>query len=83
MSEISSTPPVSWSPAGESSFQLWYERSILAGLFIGAIGFGVHATLFFWAFKLLWNQRQSRRGQSSSFTSSWCLYCPTLGTRPI
>ncbi|KAJ3742326.1 hypothetical protein DFH05DRAFT_1401645 [Lentinula detonsa] len=46
-----------WSPAGETAAQLWYERSILAGLFLGAIGFGVHATLFFQASRSLYIHR--------------------------
>ncbi|KAF5358564.1 hypothetical protein D9757_012959 [Collybiopsis confluens] len=52
-----------WSPAGETPAQLWYERSILAGLFLGAVGFGVHATLFFQAFQLLYARRHKKQEQ--------------------
>lgn len=73
----------SWAP-NETPAQLWFERIYLAGLFIGAVGFGmilfskfrsslccvfklfspgVHATLFFSTFKLLYARRQYRREQ--------------------
>ncbi|KAF9065823.1 hypothetical protein BDP27DRAFT_1424442 [Rhodocollybia butyracea] len=52
----------SWTP-DETPAQLLYERIYLAGLFLGAVGFGVHATLFFSAFKLLYARRQYRREQ--------------------
>ncbi|KAJ7037252.1 hypothetical protein C8F04DRAFT_1093072 [Mycena alexandri] len=38
---------MSFAPANETASQLWNERSILIGLFLGTIGYGVHLTLFF------------------------------------
>ncbi|EJD46583.1 hypothetical protein AURDEDRAFT_164408 [Auricularia subglabra TFB-10046 SS5] len=42
-----------WTP-DESADALWAERSNLDGVFIGAVAYGVHATLFFMTLKLLW-----------------------------
>ncbi|KAF9463671.1 hypothetical protein BDZ94DRAFT_1163508 [Collybia nuda] len=53
----------SWALAGATEAQLWYERSALAGLFIGAAGFGVHATLFFQVFRHLCARIRHRREQ--------------------
>ncbi|EJD46610.1 hypothetical protein AURDEDRAFT_113662 [Auricularia subglabra TFB-10046 SS5] len=45
--------PSTWHPK-ESALDLWNERSYLNGIFIGAVAYGVHATLFFITLKLLW-----------------------------
>ncbi|EJD46575.1 hypothetical protein AURDEDRAFT_136854 [Auricularia subglabra TFB-10046 SS5] len=42
-----------WHP-NEPALALWNERSYLDGIFIGAVAYGVHATLFFITLKLLW-----------------------------
>lgn len=39
----------SWGPVGESSVDLFVERANLAGAFIGAVGYGAFAVLFFTA----------------------------------
>lgn len=47
-----------WGPE-ESSSALWNERSYLAGILIGAVAFGVHATLFFITLNLLRSQTRA------------------------
>ncbi|KAH7097197.1 hypothetical protein BKA62DRAFT_833453 [Auriculariales sp. MPI-PUGE-AT-0066] len=51
--------PTSFSPAEDNAFALWNEKSYLDGVFIGAVAFGVHATLFFITLKLLWARPRS------------------------
>lgn len=48
----------SWAP-NESALALWGERSYLDGIFIGAVAYGVHATLFFITLKLLLERPRS------------------------
>ncbi|KZV85732.1 hypothetical protein EXIGLDRAFT_841253 [Exidia glandulosa HHB12029] len=45
--------PASWAP-NLTPDQFWNERSYLAGILIGAVAYGVHATLFFLTLTLLW-----------------------------
>ncbi|KAF7315972.1 hypothetical protein MIND_00114100 [Mycena indigotica] len=47
----------------ESAAALWNERSILAGLFLGTIGFGIHLTLFFECVQALCSRRESQRNR--------------------
>ncbi|EJD48817.1 hypothetical protein AURDEDRAFT_17999, partial [Auricularia subglabra TFB-10046 SS5] len=47
-----------WGP-DESSSALWNERSYLAGILVGAVAYGVHATLFFITLGLLWSQKRA------------------------
>ncbi|KZV89598.1 hypothetical protein EXIGLDRAFT_677842 [Exidia glandulosa HHB12029] len=50
--------PANWvSP--EPADAVWNERSYLAGILIGAVAYGVHATLFFITFALLWGRRRT------------------------
>ncbi|KZV85731.1 hypothetical protein EXIGLDRAFT_841252 [Exidia glandulosa HHB12029] len=49
--------------------QLWSERACLDGVLIGAVAYGVHATLFFIALKLLWER--SRPNPNAKF---WMAY---------
>ncbi|KAJ3574053.1 hypothetical protein NP233_g2024 [Leucocoprinus birnbaumii] len=49
-----------YAPPGESSFDLYEERTIIDGLFLGAIAYGVHLTLFIWCFHLLLRKKKSR-----------------------
>ncbi|KAF7333581.1 hypothetical protein MSAN_02417100 [Mycena sanguinolenta] len=51
----------SWAPANETAAQLWNERSILIGLFLGAIGYGVHLTLFVQCVQALYARKSGRR----------------------
>jgi len=48
-------------PPGESSFDLYNERTIIDGLFLGAIAYGVHLTLFIWCCHLLIQKKKGRR----------------------
>ncbi|KAL9710485.1 hypothetical protein Ac2012v2_006019 [Leucoagaricus gongylophorus] len=50
----------SYAPPGESSFDLYNERTIIDGLFLGTIAYGVHLTLFIWCFHLLLRKKKSR-----------------------
>lgn len=50
----------SWTPE-ESSLDLWNERSYLDGIFIGAVAYGAHATLFFITLQLLWARAKTNR----------------------
>ncbi|KAF9218574.1 hypothetical protein BS17DRAFT_822735 [Gyrodon lividus] len=51
----------SYAPANETETEIWNERSILDGLFLGAIGYGVHMTLFFMCFRLLWTRKKDTK----------------------
>ncbi|KAJ7048680.1 hypothetical protein C8F01DRAFT_1213631 [Mycena amicta] len=53
---------MSFSP-DETPSQLWNERSILAGLFLGTVGFGVHLTLFVECVQALRARREGRRNR--------------------
>ncbi|KAF9447766.1 hypothetical protein P691DRAFT_730862 [Macrolepiota fuliginosa MF-IS2] len=46
-------------PPGESPFDLYNERTIIDGLFLGAIAYGVHLTLFIWCFHILLQKKKS------------------------
>ncbi|KAF5347356.1 hypothetical protein D9756_009967 [Leucocoprinus leucothites] len=48
-------------PAGESAFELYNERTIIDGLFLGAIAYGVHLTLFIWCMHILIHKKKSMR----------------------
>ncbi|KXN91600.1 hypothetical protein AN958_12718 [Leucoagaricus sp. SymC.cos] len=50
-----------YAPPGESSFDLYNERTILDGLFLGAIAYGVHLTLFIWCMHLLLTKKKTLR----------------------
>lgn len=45
----------------ESSFDLYNERTIIDGLFLGAIAYGVHLTLFIWGMSILFRKKRSVR----------------------
>ncbi|KAF9218447.1 hypothetical protein BS17DRAFT_742164 [Gyrodon lividus] len=51
----------SYAPANETGTEIWNARSILDGLFLGAIGYGVHMTLFFMCFRLLWAHKKDTK----------------------
>ncbi|KAJ7257040.1 hypothetical protein C8J57DRAFT_1185909 [Mycena rebaudengoi] len=51
---------MSFPPANETAVELWNERSILIGLFLGTIGFGVHLTLFFQCARALYTRNGHR-----------------------
>ncbi|KAJ7135105.1 hypothetical protein C8R46DRAFT_1325870 [Mycena filopes] len=53
---------MSFSP-DETSAQLWNERSILVGLFLGTIGFGVHLTLFMQCVGALYRRKEGQRNR--------------------
>ncbi|KAJ7605963.1 hypothetical protein DFH06DRAFT_1019882 [Mycena polygramma] len=53
---------MSFSP-DETPAQLWNERSILAGLYIGAVGFGIHLTLFVLCASALRARKAGRRNR--------------------
>ncbi|EJD46589.1 hypothetical protein AURDEDRAFT_20524, partial [Auricularia subglabra TFB-10046 SS5] len=61
-----------WAP-DESADLLWGERSYLDGVFIGAVAYGVHATLFFLTLKLLW-----ARPRTTLKDYSWLAYVIVL-----
>ncbi|XP_006455950.1 hypothetical protein AGABI2DRAFT_180778 [Agaricus bisporus var. bisporus H97] len=42
---------MSVAPLEQSSFELYNERTIIDGLFLGAIAYGIHLTLFIWCFR--------------------------------
>lgn len=63
-----------WVPE-ESSESLWNERSFLAGMLIGAVAYGVHATLFFTTLSLLFKKK---RAQWKDYT--WIAYVLALFT---
>ncbi|KAF7377397.1 hypothetical protein MSAN_00161300 [Mycena sanguinolenta] len=50
----------SWTP-DETAAQLWNERCIFIGQFIGAFGYGVHLTLFVQCVHALYSGRKTRR----------------------
>ncbi|KAK7045123.1 hypothetical protein R3P38DRAFT_2508878 [Favolaschia claudopus] len=54
---------MTFAPANETGAQLWNERSILAGLFLGAIGYGVHLTLFLQCVNALRNGKTAVRNR--------------------
>ncbi|KAJ7448666.1 hypothetical protein B0H11DRAFT_340224 [Mycena galericulata] len=54
---------MSFAPANETAAQLWNERSIFVGLFLGAIGFGVHLTLFFQCARALYARKGGKRNR--------------------
>lgn len=64
----------SWAPK-ESADALWGERSYLDGIFIGAVAYGVHATLFFITLRLLW-----ARQRTTWKDYSWIAYVVVLFT---
>ncbi|KZV85721.1 hypothetical protein EXIGLDRAFT_699017 [Exidia glandulosa HHB12029] len=66
--------PSSWAP-NESAADLWFERGWLDGVFVGAVAYGVHATLFFITFCLLWE-----RPRSGWRDYGWLLYIVVLFT---
>ncbi|KAJ3574045.1 hypothetical protein NP233_g2016 [Leucocoprinus birnbaumii] len=45
----------------ESAFDLYNERTIIDGLFLGAIAYGVHLTLFIWCMGILIQKKRSTR----------------------
>ncbi|KZV89597.1 hypothetical protein EXIGLDRAFT_751066 [Exidia glandulosa HHB12029] len=53
-----SSDPSTWAP-NEPADALWNERSYMAGILIGAVAYGVHATLFFITLQLLWARKRS------------------------
>ncbi|KZV83801.1 hypothetical protein EXIGLDRAFT_842663 [Exidia glandulosa HHB12029] len=55
---MSLADPSTWHPK-ESADDLWNERSFLAGILIGAVAYGVHATLFFTTLSILWKRKRS------------------------
>ncbi|EJD50831.1 hypothetical protein AURDEDRAFT_159973 [Auricularia subglabra TFB-10046 SS5] len=55
---MSASDPASWRPV-ESAYDFWNERSFLAGILIGAVAYGVHATLFFITISLLAKKKRS------------------------
>ncbi|KXN91605.1 hypothetical protein AN958_12723 [Leucoagaricus sp. SymC.cos] len=48
-----------YAPPGESAFELYNERTIIDGLFLGAIAYGIHLTLFIWCFHLLLQKKKN------------------------
>lgn len=56
---MSLSDPSTWKPV-QSSYDFWNERSFLAGILIGAVAYGVHATLFFITFSLLWQRKRTQ-----------------------
>ncbi|KZV88702.1 hypothetical protein EXIGLDRAFT_839026 [Exidia glandulosa HHB12029] len=73
---MSTTDPASWAPQ-ESAADLWNERSYLAGILIGAVAYGVHATLFFITLYLMWNRPRSESRKSDN---AWMAYIVLLFT---
>ncbi|KZV91470.1 hypothetical protein EXIGLDRAFT_750135 [Exidia glandulosa HHB12029] len=61
--------PSTWKPA-ETDMQLWLERSWMSGVLLGAVAYGVHATLFFTALTLL--LQRNRTGKLKDWT--WIAY---------
>ncbi|KAF9447761.1 hypothetical protein P691DRAFT_638943, partial [Macrolepiota fuliginosa MF-IS2] len=49
-----------FAPPNESPHDLYNERTIIDGLFLGAIAYGIHLTLFIWCFYLLLQKKKSR-----------------------
>ncbi|EJD50827.1 hypothetical protein AURDEDRAFT_159970 [Auricularia subglabra TFB-10046 SS5] len=64
--------PATWRPV-ESALDLWNERSFLAGILIGAVAYGVHATLFFTTLNLLF-----KRPRATWADYSWITYVIVL-----
>ncbi|KAJ7756039.1 hypothetical protein DFH07DRAFT_959171 [Mycena maculata] len=54
---------MSFAPANETAAQLWNERSIFVGLFLGSIGFGVHLTLFVQCAQALYARKEGHRNR--------------------
>ncbi|KAF7328672.1 hypothetical protein MSAN_02468800 [Mycena sanguinolenta] len=52
----------SWAP-DETATQLWNERSIFIGIFLGTIGYGVHLTLFFQCVPALCARKSGHRNR--------------------
>jgi hypothetical protein len=66
----------SWAPANETASDIWNEKSILDGLFLGTVAYGIHLTLFISAFHLLYTRK---RTQHESFLLVYILVLFILG----
>ncbi|KII90713.1 hypothetical protein PLICRDRAFT_542310 [Plicaturopsis crispa FD-325 SS-3] len=52
--------PSQSSPTSESPHDMWAERSILSGMFLGAVAYGIHVTLFVTALQLLFFRQRKK-----------------------
>ncbi|KAH9484497.1 hypothetical protein JR316_0003979 [Psilocybe cubensis] len=73
------TTQASWAPVNETSADLWHERSILVGLFLGAIGYGIHLTLFVWTSHILYTKRMNSKGTVGQFLLLYVVVVFVLG----
>ncbi|TDL25354.1 hypothetical protein BD410DRAFT_636923 [Rickenella mellea] len=70
--------PFSFLPPGESSADLWFERSSFAGAFLGSVAYGLHATTF--AATVYFMTRKNTKGHSTPFLLAFVCALFTLGT---
>ncbi|TDL25367.1 hypothetical protein BD410DRAFT_717805 [Rickenella mellea] len=68
----------SFLPPGESSADLWFERSSLSGEVLGAVAYGVHATIF--AETVYFMTQKNSRGYTTMFLLAFVCALFTLGT---
>ncbi|CAL1697904.1 unnamed protein product [Somion occarium] len=57
----------SWAPTNETAEQIWIEEANIDGICIEAVGYGVHLTLFFLCFNLLWDMRKRQPKYAYTF----------------
>ncbi|KZV85722.1 hypothetical protein EXIGLDRAFT_725534 [Exidia glandulosa HHB12029] len=69
---MSLADPNTWAP-NESAADLWFERGWLDGVFVGAVAYGVHASLFFTTLSLL-----RQRPRSTWKDNGWIAYIVVL-----
>jgi len=56
-----------YAPPGESSSDLWLERSNFAGMFVGGVAYGIHASVFFSALYFMTHQGSQTKSRQWGF----------------
>lgn len=70
---MSVNDPSSWAPPGESSTDLWEERSNFNGLVLSCVAYGVHFTLYLIVLQHLLKHPTHRVGSGGKAKISWGL----------